>query len=521
MLAILVGGLMNYQKNIGKYVRGGTMINLTGQQFGNYHLVRRLGTGGFASVYLGRHVHIPSMQAAIKILHLFDVNVRQFQQEAETTERLRHPNIVRLLDFDVQESTPFLVLDYAPGGSLSRRHPQGSQLSLTTVTQYLKELAPALQYAHDHNVLHRDIKPDNILIGLQGELLLSDFGIALLLRTGKTSLQDPSSIAGTPEYMAPEQFRGKPERASDQYALAIVIYEWLSGAVPFREGNWIGLGYQHNHEPVPSLCTAIPSLPKSVEVVVMRALSKQSQDRFPSVQAFVEALEAASQKPIIPASVLPKQMPVPVSSARTKEQWLEEGKKYSDAKRHTEALTAYEQAIRLDPNYDIAYYKKGWTLSELKRYQESLDVWEQVIRLNPNDAVAYSNKGHALSKLKRYNESLEAHEQSLRLDPKYVNAYISKAAVLDYLKRYDEALSACEQALRLDPNRSGPYINQGNAFWHLNRCQEALTAYEQAIRLSPNSGMAYFNKGLALEKLGRQREAKSAYKKARELGYNG
>ena len=137
------------------------MTDLSGQQFGSYRLVRRLGIGGFASVYLGQHVRISSKQAAIKILHLFDVDVQQFQQEAETTEQLRHPNIVRLLDFDVQEGTPFLVLDYAPGGSLRARHPKGSQVLLTTVIRYLKELVPALQYAHDRDILHRDIKPDD------------------------------------------------------------------------------------------------------------------------------------------------------------------------------------------------------------------------------------------------------------------------------------------------------------------------------------------------------------------------
>jgi serine/threonine protein kinase len=109
------------------------MADLTGQQFGSYHLVRRLGTGGFASVYLGQHVRVSSKQAAIKIWHLSDINVPQFQQEAETTEQLKHPHIVRLLDFDVQDGTPFLVLDYAPGGSPRTRHPKGSQIPLATV----------------------------------------------------------------------------------------------------------------------------------------------------------------------------------------------------------------------------------------------------------------------------------------------------------------------------------------------------------------------------------------------------
>ena len=239
--------------------------DLTGQQFGNYRLIRRLGAGGFASVYLGQHVRLPAKQAAIKILDLRDVDEQQFQQEAETTERLIHPNIVRLLDFDVQHGMPFLVLDYAPGGSVRTRHPKGSQVPLTTIIQYLKELVPALQHAHDQHILHRDIKPDNILIGRQGELLLSDFGIALLSRTGRTSLQNPTSTGGTAPYMAPEQFRSRPEKASDQYALAIVVYEWLSGTVPFAEGDWIQLGYQHNYEPVPPLRASVPTLPATVE----------------------------------------------------------------------------------------------------------------------------------------------------------------------------------------------------------------------------------------------------------------
>jgi serine/threonine protein kinase len=271
------------------------MTDLTGQQFGSYRLVRCLGIGGFASVYLGQHVRLSSKQAAIKILDLRDVDVEQFRQEAETTERLVHPNIVRLLDFDIQGETPFLILDYAPGGSLRVRHPQGSLVPLPTVIRYLKEIVPALQHAHDQRILHRDIKPDNILIGRQGELLLSDFGIALLSRTGKTSAQEQTNIGGTPSYMAPEQFMGKPEPASDQYALATVVYEWLSGHSPFQ-GNFIQLGYQHTHAPVPPLRTLAPLLPTAVEQVVMVALAKQPAARFPSVQAFAQALDAACQQ---------------------------------------------------------------------------------------------------------------------------------------------------------------------------------------------------------------------------------
>jgi len=264
-----------------------------GQQIGNYRLVRLLGKGGFAEVYLGQHVHLASKQAAIKILHLIDVDVKKFQEEAETTEKLVHPHIVRLLDFAIEEGTPFLVLDFAPGGSLRTRHPKGSSVPLARVGEYLKEIAPALQYAHDQHILHRDMKPDNMLIGRQGELLLSDFGIAVLTQTGRTSLSSAYGIGGTPYYMAPETYQGKPEKASDQYALAVVVYEWLCGQPPLSEGNFIQLGYQHAHESVPPLREKNPTIPLAVEAVILKALSKDSKERFESIAAFAAAFEQA------------------------------------------------------------------------------------------------------------------------------------------------------------------------------------------------------------------------------------
>ena len=285
------------------------MADRAGQQIGSYRLVKLLGSGGFAEVYLAQHVRLASKQAAIKILHLIDIDARKFQEEAETTEQLVHPHIVRLLDFDIEQGTPFLVLEYAPSGSLRTRHPKGSSVPLARVGEYLKEIAPALQYAHDQHILHRDIKPDNMLIGRQGELLLSDFGIAVLTQTGRTSFSSTYDIGGTPFYMAPETYRGRPEKASDQYALAVVVYEWLCGSVPFSEGNFIQLGYQHAHEPVPSLREKNPVIPPEVEAVVMKALAKESKQRFEHIQAFAATFEQACIPPSQPVGTITVQVP--------------------------------------------------------------------------------------------------------------------------------------------------------------------------------------------------------------------
>src|SRR5207302_11394086 len=227
------------------------MADRVGQQLGNYRLVRLLGQGGFAEVYLGEHLHL-SMQAAIKLLHtqLAGEDTDAFRKEARTIARLVHPHIVRVTDFGIEGETPFLVMDYAPNGTLRQRHPKGTQLPLSLIISYVKQIAGALQHAHNEKLVHRDIKPENSLLGRQNELLLSDFGIALVAQSSR--YPSPQEIVGTAAYMSPEQIQGKPRPASDQYALAVVVYEWLSGDRPFH-GSFTELYTQHMFAPPPPL----------------------------------------------------------------------------------------------------------------------------------------------------------------------------------------------------------------------------------------------------------------------------
>src|ERR1700730_15298458 len=157
------------------------MVNSIGQQFGNYRLTRLLGHGGFADVYLGEHVYLATL-AAIKILHaqIEPEDIEAFRNEALTIAHLIHPHIVRVLDFDVEDATPFLVMDYAPNGNLRERFPRGSRLPSASIVTYTKQIASALQYAHDRKLIHRDVKPENMLLNAQGQVVLTDFGIATL-----------------------------------------------------------------------------------------------------------------------------------------------------------------------------------------------------------------------------------------------------------------------------------------------------------------------------------------------------
>ena len=282
------------------------MANYIGQQFGNYRLVKLLGEGGFAEVYLGEHVHLSTL-SAVKVLttKLTGEGIDFFREEARTIISLDHPNIVRIYDFGIQDRIPYLIMNYAPNGSLRRLHPRGIGLPIEKIVSYVKQIAAAFQYAHNLKLIHRDIKPDNMLLGRNNEVLLSDFGIAVIAHSTRSlNTQDGS---GTLAYMAPEQIQGKPRIASDQYALGIVVYEWLNGRPPFT-GTATEIGMQHLLTPPPSLRENVPTISPAVEKVVMTALEKDPHKRFASIQTFATALEEACQTALFHPVPLPTEI---------------------------------------------------------------------------------------------------------------------------------------------------------------------------------------------------------------------
>ena len=250
------------------------MLDRVGQQLGNYRLLRLLGQGGFADVYLGEHVYLRT-RAAIKVLQMRVAgdDMESFLNEARTIANLKHAHIVRVLEFGVEGNTPFLVMEYAPSGTLRQRYPKGTRLPLTIIVPYVKQVASALQYAHDRKLIHRDVKPENMLLESENDILLSDFGIALVAQSSR--YQNTQETVGTIAYMAPEQLQGRPRPASDQYALGIVVYEWLSGTRPFQ-GSFTEMYSQHLFVPPPPLSGKISNLlPFSYSKVYKTPLSGQ------------------------------------------------------------------------------------------------------------------------------------------------------------------------------------------------------------------------------------------------------
>ncbi|HEX3643671.1 MAG TPA: serine/threonine-protein kinase [Ktedonobacteraceae bacterium] len=288
--------------------------------------MRPLGSGGFADVYEAEHRHLGT-QAAIKILKgtPSPEQIEALRQEARLVMELDHPHIVRVLTFSVERARPYLVLAYAAGGTLDTRHSASIPLPIETVLTYTHQIAAALQYAHDQHIVHCDIKPENVLLAKDGRLLLADFGIAVMAST--THGQQAQQIIGTWHYMAPEQFVDKAIPASDQYALAILIYRWLCGELPFAGlGSMHALPYAHMNTPPPSLREKVPTLLPAVEQVVMKALAKKPEERFASVQAFADALEQASKKPAIGTTLLTYEH---IGSPAKTIAWSPDGKRFA------------------------------------------------------------------------------------------------------------------------------------------------------------------------------------------------
>lgn len=269
------------------------MTDRTGQQIDYYRLMLLLGQGTFGEVYLAEHLH-NHRRVAVKILTTpFAPKILEdFLHETRTLFLLNHPHIVPPLDFGLENKIPFLVFAYASNGTLSQRHHSGVRVPLDVINIYIQQIASALQYAHEKRLIHRDVKPQNMLLDQQGQVLVSDFGIAAVAHS-EGSLKT-ENMTGTIPYMAPEQLQGKPRPASDQYALAVCAYEWLCGTRPFTGSTWELIGQHLSAEP-PALRSHVPELPAAVEEVVLRALAKDPQQRFATIFDFAIAFKQASQ----------------------------------------------------------------------------------------------------------------------------------------------------------------------------------------------------------------------------------
>ena len=263
-----------------------------------YRVERKLGEGGMATVFLTedlkhhRHVAVKLLKPELSAILGGD----RFLREIEIAATLQHPHILPLYDSGQAGGLLYYVMPFVEGESLRQRLDREQQLPVGDALQIAREVGSALQHAHDHGVVHRDVKPENILLS-GGQAVVTDFGIARAVRAaGADALTQTGMVVGTPRYMSPEQAAGQPvDGRSDQYSLACTLYEMLIGQPPFTGPSAQAIMARHSLDPVPSLRVVRGTVPEAVEQAIVRAMAKLPPDRFPSVQHFLDAVAAPAR----------------------------------------------------------------------------------------------------------------------------------------------------------------------------------------------------------------------------------
>ncbi|MBN2306349.1 MAG: serine/threonine protein kinase, partial [Anaerolineae bacterium] len=269
------------------------------RKIGNYEIIERVGKGGMATVYRARQLNM-NRDVAIKVLsadlagnpHM----VARFEREAQVIANLEHPRILPVYDYGHEDDFLYLVMRIVEGETLYQRLMQGA-VSLDEVVELVDQITSALDHAHARGVVHRDLKPTNVLLDKQGNVYLMDFGIAKLTMASQ-QLTATGAVMGTPSYMAPEQWRGEPvDGRTDVYALGVMLYEMVIGHVPFESETPFTLMYKHLHDTPPSPRELLPDLPENVEDVILKALAKSPDDRYQSAGELAQAFRAVVIEP--------------------------------------------------------------------------------------------------------------------------------------------------------------------------------------------------------------------------------
>ncbi|HKJ27002.1 MAG TPA: serine/threonine-protein kinase [Anaerolineales bacterium] len=292
-----------------------------GEQVGSYRILEQLGRGGMATVFKAYHANL-DRYVAIKVLHPAfmedETFLARFEREAKVVARLEHPHIIPIYDYSEHEGHPYLVMKYVEGETLKARLKK-RPLTPEEGSEIIQAVGDGLAYAHKQDILHRDIKPSNVMIGTDGHIYLTDFGLARIASAGESTLSSDMML-GTPQYISPEQAMGKRnlDAGTDIYSFGVLIYELMVGQVPFSADTPFSIVHDHIYTPLPLPRTVNPNVPEVIERLLLKGLAKVRADRFESVGEMVDAFRQAirgedmEQVWVDPGSYTPTQTPQPM-----------------------------------------------------------------------------------------------------------------------------------------------------------------------------------------------------------------
>jgi len=522
----------------------GHMDNLIGKQIANYKVIAEIAQRDTIQVYQGRHSIFTDRMVVLKVFDIPHLSSQQHQRFTEATrqlEKLKHPQILPLIDAGIYEGKPYLVTIYAPNGSLRTylSHMNKQPVPHQEALQLLSQIGQALYAAHQQQILHGNLKPENILFDIDHNACLTDFCLLAFSSSPFVHRAEPFHRL---TYIAPEQLQRETMPQSDQYALSCIAYELLTGSPPLLVNDSATSNLPSGRTAILSSTHRQVHLPIHIEEAIFKALEKEPERRHVSVFAFLAAIGAVTQLPQVPttictASNMPLSAPSPRPSTfstplpmtdrpevvhppsptkeattlslhprgqprtiarekMTAEQLIREGATYLETWRYQEALASYEQAIERGSKAAEAYSGKGDVLRELDCQDEALAAYEEALRLDPQCPAALVGKGYIFCTQERYEAALAAFEQAIQSNATYYEAYTGKRSALSNLGRDEEARATSRALLALCQRKqaslpAAAYYAQGLTLLHLHRRDEALRTFEQCIYHYPSYLDAY------------------------------
>ncbi|KAB8314540.1 serine/threonine-protein kinase [Tolypothrix campylonemoides VB511288] len=561
---------------------------------GRYQIISHLGGGGFGETFVACDTHLPgSPQCVVKKLKpqandpdTLQTARRLFDTEAQVLYQLgTHDRIPQLLAYFEENQEFYLVQEFIEGHDLSQEIIPGKPLSQDQVICLLQEILDILEFVHQQKVIHRDINPRNIIRRKPDDkLVLIDFGAVkqittqVIIPNGKTKF---TVAIGTPGYIPSEQAQGNPKYSSDIYALGILAIQALTGLSPEQldlDAQTSEIIWQHT------------SVSEDFAKILDKMVRYDFRERYSSAAVVLQALhdlnKSQSQTMALSSPLLQNPIKNPsktinkpkknivlkflgvisligigvgssiyivnaINSANSTElykqantlyelqryqdalsryekavnirpeyaqAWNGQGKTLYELKEYKEALAAYDQAIQLEPDYLLAWSGRGFTLNKLQRYQEAIASFDKALQLQNNYPEVWNAKGEALAKLNEYDQALKSYDKAIELNKEYYGAWYNKALLLQNIKRYDESISAYDKVLELKQDYERAWYNKGNVFVNLQRYQDAIAAYDKAVQYKPNFYQAWLSKGNVLINLQRYPEAIESFKEV--IKYN-
>ncbi|BBD61576.1 TPR repeat-containing serine/threonine protein kinase [Nostoc sp. HK-01] len=519
---------------------------------GRYQIISHLGGGGFGETFVACDTQLPgSPQCVVKQLKpqvsnaaTLEIARRLFDTEAQVLYKLgTHDRIPQLLAYFEENAEFYLVQEFIPGHDLSKELIPGKTFSQAQVILLLQEILEILEFVHQQNVIHRDVNPRNLLRrDDDNKLILIDFGAVKQITTQVVTPegQTKATVAiGTPGYLPSEQAQGTPKFSSDIYAVGMIAIQALTGI----SAEELEKDAETNEIIWENKVQASPELARFLN----KMICYDFRQRYTSARVALEALKKINQpenKTVnISTGFLPKKLKVGKSdkslvvklfwaifllgitgiaslfvvnkiNANNAIELSKQGNTLFELQRYQDALSVYEEAVNIRPDYAQGWNGQGKTLFKLKQYDEALIAYEKAIQIQPDYVDAWSGRGFTLQKLQRYPEAIAAFDKALQLHDDYPEVWNAKGEVFSELKQYDNAIKAYDKAIDLKSDYVEAWYSKGLAWQNLKNYDEAIAAYNKALEIKSDYYQAWYNRGNALVNLNRYADAFTAYDKA-------